>query len=96
MLSGCETGLGRAVHGEGLLGLSRAFFFAGAERVVSTLWQVPDQATAELMGHFYKALLQDGTSAAEALQYAQTEIRKNAQWRSPFYWAPFVIQGDWQ
>ena len=96
VLSGCETGLGRAVAGEGLLGLSRAFFYAGAERVVSTLWQVPDQATAELMGRFYHALLQEGTSATEALRSAQLEIRSTERWRNPYFWAPFIIQGDWK
>ena len=95
VLSGCETGLGRPVHGEGLLGLSRAFFYAGAEQVISTLWQVPDRATAELMGHFYRALLQEGASAPEALRTAQLAIRNVNQWQYPYYWAPFILQGDW-
>ena len=95
VLSGCETGLGRPVHGEGLVGLSRAFFHAGANRVVSTIWQVPDQATAELMGHFYRAMLTDGATVPEALRHAQLETRKDSRWSSPYYWAPFVLQGDW-
>jgi len=95
VLSGCETGLGRPVFGEGLVGLSRAFFYAGAEQVISTLWQVPDTATAELMGGFYRALLQDGATVPDALRLAQLEIRKDARWSNPYYWAPFVLQGDW-
>jgi len=95
VLSGCETGLGRPVRGEGLVGLSRAFFHAGAEQVISTLWQVPDIATAELMGSFYRALLQDGMPAPQALRVAQLEIRKSGKWGNPYYWAPFVLQGDW-
>jgi CHAT domain-containing protein/tetratricopeptide (TPR) repeat protein len=96
VLSGCETGLGRPVSGEGLVGLSRAFFYAGANQVVSTLWQVPDRATAELMRHFYSAYLQDGHSVPGALRRAQLEIRNKPEWRSPFYWAAFIVQGDWR
>jgi CHAT domain-containing protein len=95
VLSGCETGLGRLVHGEGLLGLSRAFFYAGADQVVSTLWPVPDRTTAELMGHFYYAHLHDELPVPDALRQAQLEIRENTRWSNPFYWAAFVVQGDW-
>ena len=94
VLSGCETGLGRLVHGEGLLGLSRAFFYAGANQVVSTLWPVPDRTTAELMGHFYYAHLHDKLPVPDALRQAQLKIRENAAWRSPFYWAPIIVQWD--
>lgn len=95
VLSGCETGLGRLVDGEGLLGLSRAFFYAGADQVVSTLWPVPDRTTAELMGHFYYAHLHDKLSVPDALRQAQLKIRENAGWNNPFYWAAFIVQGDW-
>jgi CHAT domain-containing protein len=95
VLSGCETGLGRLVHGEGLLGLSRAFFYAGANQVVSTLWPVPDRTTAELMGHFYYAHLHDKLSVPDALRQAQLKVRENAASSSPFYWAAFIVQGDW-
>jgi CHAT domain-containing protein len=95
VLCGCETGLGRLVHGEGLLGLSRAFFYAGANQVVSTLWQVPDLATAALMGHFYRALLQDNIPAPAALRQAQLALQQSSRWRHPYYWASFIVQGDW-
>jgi len=96
VLSGCDTGLGRPVYGEGLVGLNRAFFVAGADRVVSSLWQVPDTATAELMASFYRALLEYDASPSEALRIAQSEIRKQPKWSNPYFWASFVIHGNWK
>ncbi|HVR99584.1 MAG TPA: CHAT domain-containing protein [Thermoanaerobaculia bacterium] len=96
VLSGCRTALGRSVRGEGLVGLSRGFFHAGASRVMASLWQVRDQATAELMARFYQAFLRDGLTPAAALRQAQRGLRARPQWRDPFYWSPFVLQGDWQ
>jgi CHAT domain-containing protein/Tfp pilus assembly protein PilF len=93
VLSGCDTGVGKLVRGEGLQSLSRAFFFAGAEQVVSSLWSVPDAATAELMGVFYKEMLQNGKSAAQALRFAQLHVMDNDRWEDPYYWAAFVVQG---
>jgi len=95
VLSGCDTGFGHAVRGEGLISLSRAFFYAGAEQVISTLWQVPDRATADLMGHFYRRLLQNGASPVTALRDAQLAVMQDRRWRSPYFWAAFVLQGDW-
>ena len=95
VLSGCDTGFGRAVRGEGLISLSRAFFYAGAEQVISSLWQVPDRATAELMRVFYERLLQYGESPASALRVAQLHVMSDRRWRSPYFWAAFVLQGDW-
>ena len=95
VLSGCDTGLGRMVRGEGLVGLSRAFFYAGANQVVSSLWPVPDRATAELMRHFYREMLQNGLSPASALRRAKLSIRAERRWQEPYYWAAFIIQGDW-
>jgi CHAT domain-containing protein len=96
VLSGCDTGLGRPVYGEGLVGLSRAFFVAGADRVVSSLWKVPDTATAELMARFYRALLENDASPSEALRIAQSEIREQPRWSNPYFWASFVIHGNWK
>jgi len=99
VLSGCETAIGQLVDGEGLQGLSRSFFEAGAKRVIASLWSVQDDATAELMSAFYQSLLEDKTSPAEALRLAKLQVknyqRKNQQkpWKDPFYWAGFVLQG---
>ena len=95
VLSACDTGLGKDVRGEGLIGLSRGLMFAGSRSVVASLWKVDDRATAVLMGHFYKAMLQDGLSRAAALRYAKEELRKDPAWSSPFFWAGFVLQGEY-
>jgi CHAT domain-containing protein/Tfp pilus assembly protein PilF len=96
VLSACETALGREIRGEGLMGLTRGFFYAGANTVISSLWQVPDRATGELMRHFYGELLKNGRSPAAALRLAQLRIRDERRWRDPYYWAAFVVQGDWR
>ena len=96
VLSGCETALGKEVKGEGLLGLTRGFMYAGAPRVVASLWQVDDAATAELMGTFYRAMLTEHLAPSAALRQAQIQTRKQRHWSSPYYWGAFVIQGDWQ
>jgi CHAT domain-containing protein/tetratricopeptide (TPR) repeat protein len=96
VLSGCRTALGTSVRGEGLVGLTRGFFHAGASRVMASLWPVRDQATAELMARFYQAYLRDGLTPAAALRQAQRRLREKPQWRDPYYWSPFVLQGDWQ
>jgi tetratricopeptide (TPR) repeat protein len=96
VLSGCETALGREVRGEGLLGLTRRFMVAGVPRVIASLWQVRDQATAELMAHFYRALLVEHQPPAAALRSAQLALRQQRRWRDPYYWAAFVFQGDWR
>ena len=95
VLSGCKTALGREVRGEGLMGLSRGFFYAGASRVLATLWPVRDRATADLMERFYRSHLRDGLPPAEALRAAQLALRQDPRWRDPYFWAPFVLQGDW-
>jgi CHAT domain-containing protein/Tfp pilus assembly protein PilF len=95
VLSGCRTALGREVRGEGVLGLARAFFYAGAERLVVSLWDVNDRATAELMKSFYRSILaSDHRSPAAALRAAQLSLRKQGQWNAPYYWAPFTISGE--
>lgn len=96
VLSACETGLGKDVRGEGLVGLTRGFMYAGAKRVVVSLWSVNDDSTAELMTRFYGGMLKEGKRPAEALRAAQIEMRNQKKWSSPYYWAPFVLQGEWR
>jgi CHAT domain-containing protein/tetratricopeptide (TPR) repeat protein len=95
VLSGCDTGLGKDIKGEGLIGLTRGFMYAGASSVVASLWTVDDDATAELMRIFYKKMLVDGVPRASALREAQLEMYKQKRWRAPYYWAAFVLQGDY-
>lgn len=96
VLSGCETALGRRIRGEGLLGLTHGFLHAGASGVLASLWEVRDRATAELMERFYRGLYQDKLSPAAALRAAQVAMWKERQWRDPYYWAAFTMQGDWE
>ncbi|MDY7093558.1 MAG: CHAT domain-containing tetratricopeptide repeat protein [Acidobacteriota bacterium] len=96
VLSGCGTALGKEVSGEGLVGLPRGFLYAGVPRIVASLWQVRDRATAELMTHFYRSLLVEGASPAAALRSAQLALREERRWRDPFFWAAFTLQGDWR
>ena len=96
MLSACQTGLGKEIRGEGLVGLTRGFMYAGAERVGTSLWKVDDAATAELMSHFYQAVLKDGKPPAAALRSAQLKMFQQRRWQSPYYWAAFVLHGDWK
>lgn len=93
-LSACETGAGAQVDGEGILSLSRAFLYAGARTVLSTLWPVDDQATAAFMQRFYAALLKRHEPPAQALRHAQQELQRNARWSDPYFWAGFTLQGE--
>ncbi|HEX8559162.1 MAG TPA: CHAT domain-containing tetratricopeptide repeat protein [Pyrinomonadaceae bacterium] len=94
VLSACRTALGKEVRGEGLIGLTRGFMYAGASSVVSSLWKVDDEATSELMRRFYSNMLEGGMTPAAALRAAQNSIRREPQWRSPYYWAAFTLQGE--
>ncbi len=96
VLSACRTALGKQIRGEGLVGLTRAFMAAGAARVAVSLWNVQDRATAELMQRFYTHLLRDHLPPSRALQEAQTSMWREARWQAPYYWAGFVLQGDWR
>jgi CHAT domain-containing protein/tetratricopeptide (TPR) repeat protein len=96
VLSGCQTGLGREIKGEGLIGLTRGFMYAGAARVLASLWEVDDRATAELMRRFYRGMLVRKLRPADALRTAQQQMRTDPRWRSPYYWAGFTLVGDWQ
>lgn len=94
VLSACQTANGDQLPGEGLVGLSYSFLIAGSHRVVGSLWDVDDAATAELMRRFYQALYQQGQSPAEALRSAQRAIAQEPRWSNPYYWAGFTIEGD--
>jgi CHAT domain-containing protein len=95
VLSACQTGLGKDIRGEGLISLTRGFFYAGASGVVASLWKVDDDATAELMKHFYREMFENGRSPAAALREAQLKMRQTSRWQDPYYWAGFVIQGQY-
>ena len=96
VLSACQTGLGKEIKGEGLVGLTRGFMYAGAERVVVSLWNVNDKATAALMTKFYEKMLKQGRRPAAALRAAQVDMWRQKQWQSPYYWAAFAMQGEWR
>ncbi len=97
VLSACLSGVGKNVRGEGVIGLTRGFMHAGAQRVVVSLWLVEDRATAELMTRFYSHMLgRNRLAPAAALQRAKMEIAANPRWRNPYYWSGFVLQGDWK
>ena len=96
VLSACQTGLGKEIKGEGLVGLTRGFMYAGAARVVVSLWSVNDKATSELMTKFYEKMLKRGERPAAALRAAQVEMWRQKQWQSPYYWAAFTLQGEWR
>jgi tetratricopeptide (TPR) repeat protein len=95
VLSACRTGLGKDVKGEGLVGLTRGFMSAGSKSVIASLWKVDDEATAELMEHFYNSMLKDGLPPEAALRAAKAAMWKQERWRSPYYWAAFVFQGEY-
>ena len=96
VLSACETALGKGVEGEGMVGLTRGFMYAGASRVMASLWNIDDRATADQMKYFYRALLGQGMRPAAALRAAQLKMRQDPRWRSPYFWATFQIQGEWK
>lgn len=96
VLSACQTGSGKQIRGEGLMALTRGFMYAGAARVVATLWKVDDAATAALMGLFYKEMFTNRKRPAAALRNAQISLSKLKRWNSPYFWAGFVLQGDWR
>ncbi|MGI2903603.1 CHAT domain-containing protein [Tolypothrix sp. VBCCA 56010] len=96
VLSACETGLGKDVNGEGLVGLTRGLMYAGAERVAVSLWQVDDAGTAEFMQEFYTLLLKQGKSPTVALRAAQLKFWENSSLQNPYYWSAFTLQGEWR
>ena len=96
VVSACRSALGKDIRGEGLVGLARGFFQAGARGVVASLWDVEDRATAVLMRRFYERMLRGGQSPAAALRQAQLALASDERWKSPYYWASFTLQGDWR
>jgi len=96
VLSACQTALGEDIRGEGLVGLTRAFMYAGTPRVVASLWRVPDGATAALMERFYRGMLSQHLSPASALRLAQESVRAERRWAAPYYWAGFTLVGEWK
>jgi CHAT domain-containing protein/predicted negative regulator of RcsB-dependent stress response len=96
MLSACETGLGRERRGEGVIGLTRAFMYAGAPTVGVSLWSVGDKSTAALMPEFYRRLLAGREGAPAAMRASQLAMIAGKTYSAPFYWSPFVIVGDWR
>ncbi|HEY6351403.1 MAG TPA: tetratricopeptide repeat protein [Candidatus Angelobacter sp.] len=96
VLSACETALGKEIRGEGIIGLTRGFMYAGAARVMASLWKVDDLATAELMARFYRGIEVERMPPATALRKAQISMLRQRQWNFPFYWAAFQVQGEWK
>jgi CHAT domain-containing protein/tetratricopeptide (TPR) repeat protein len=96
VLSGCQTALGKEIRGEGLLGLTRGFLYAGAPRVVASLWWIDDRATAALMAMFYRGMWSEGLRPAAALRKARLSLARQHRFRDPSYWGAFVLQGDWR
>ena len=96
VLSACRTALGKEVRGEGLVGLTRGFMYAGAARVLASLWSVDDRATAELMERFYRGMLVEGLTPAAALRAAQLSLAAEPHREPPYYWAGFSLQGEWR
>jgi CHAT domain-containing protein/Tfp pilus assembly protein PilF len=96
VLSACESGLGKEVQSEGLIGLTRGFMYAGASRVVASLWKADDAASAELMQRFYKGMADKGMRPAAALREAQIQMWKQKRWADPYFWAGFQLQGEWK
>ena len=86
--------MGKQIQGEGSMGLSRAFFDAGAKRVMASLWPIEDEASAFLMRAFYSALIQKNVTPPEALQIAQREVSEEPRWNNPYYWASIVYFGN--
>ncbi len=96
VLSACQTALGKQVRGEGLMGLTRGFMYAGSARVMASLWRVEDEATAEMMKRFYEGMIKGGQRPAAALRSAQVWMQGQKRWRAPYYWAGFTLQGEWK
>lgn len=96
VLSACQTGLGKEIRGEGIIGLTRGFMYAGAPRVIVSMWSVNDRATEELMAAFYQKLLKDHMRPSAALRQVQIEMYRSKKWSAPFYWGAFIQQGEWR
>ncbi len=78
------------------MGLTRGFMYAGAKDVAVSLWSVNDAGTSELMKRFYQQILEKGLNPVAAMRAAQLEMMQTQQWKAPYYWAAFVVQGEWR
>ena len=96
VLSACESGRGHPDRVRGIRGLRQAFFTAGVESLVTSLWSVSDRATASLMGRLYREMLRNGRTPSASLRAAQLALRSDSRNQHPYYWAAFTIQGDWR
>lgn len=96
VLSACQTGLGKNIKGEGIVGLTRGFMYAGAKKVMVSLWSVNDRATSELMTNFYQKLLLEQKPPAQALREAQINLIESTEWKNPYYWAAFTLHGNYR
>jgi len=96
VLSACQTALGKEIRGEGLMGLTRGFMYAGSARVLASLWSVEDRATSKLMEKLYRHLLGERLPPAEALRRAQLDLATSRRWSRPYFWAGFSLQGEWR
>lgn len=96
VLSGCRTGLGEEFDGEGLVGMTQGFLYAGSKRVIVSLWNVQDQATASLMADFYREMLEGGVVPSAALRRAKLKMYERGAWRAPYYWSAFIIEGEFR
>lgn len=96
VLSACRTALGRDFKGEGLVNMARGFMYAGAPRVVGSLWSTDDKTSSELMVRFYRKMLKESLRPSAALRAAQIEMARDRRWQSPYYWAGFTLQGEWR
>jgi CHAT domain-containing protein/tetratricopeptide (TPR) repeat protein len=94
VLSACDTGLGKDIRGEGLVGLTRGFMYAGVPRVVASMWKVDDYPTSLLMESFYRHMFKEKLSPAAALRRAQLEMIEGGRWNNPYYWAAFMLHGE--
>jgi CHAT domain-containing protein len=95
-LSACRSATGASLPGEGLVSLTRGFQYAGAASVLATLWDVEDRSTAKWMEEFYRSLLVKKQSAATSVRSAILALKQNPSWSHPYYWAGFVLQGEWR
>lgn len=96
VLSACETALGPDIRGEGLIGLTRGFMFAGSPRVVASLWRIDDRATADLMKRFYQRMFRENLSVSASLRQAQLSMLREKASSHPFFWSAFTLQGEWK
>jgi CHAT domain-containing protein len=96
VLSGCSSALGKPVVGEGLISLVLGFMYAGTRRVLASLWKVDDEASSELMTRLYRGMWKEGLTPSASLRAAQLDLMAQRRWQRPFYWAAFVLSGDWE